>query len=191
MKDWFIGAEFGGMGVDMKASSSVSGPGGTISDAASDSYSPTYEAIKFGRYYDNGRFYGFYAHQNKKEDTSANTFGVGYDYLFNNFKKVVPFVGVQAMYTKAKIDGLEDEVIPGVGTLRLSELDSPSGFGFGIGAGIIYPLANNFEIEAGARYVKTNIEDDDSQSFAGGVTGNIKVEVENYTQYYVGVNYRF
>jgi outer membrane protein W len=191
MKDWFVGAEIGGMNVNTKSSVSASGPGGTVSDSVDDSYKPTYEAIKFGRYYDSGRVYGFYAHQNKKEDVTANTFGVGYDYLFKNFEKVVPFIGVQAMYTKAKIDGLTDTVVAGIGTLNTSQLDSPSGFGFGIGAGIIYPVANNFEIEAGVRYVKANIEDDISQSFAGGVSANVKFELEDYTQYYIGVNYRF
>lgn len=173
-KEWFVGGEFGGMNIYTKTSVTISG----TSASEDDSYKPTYESIKFGRYYETGRLYGFYAHQNKKEEVTANTFGVGYDYLFKNFKKVVPFIGAQAMYTKANID---DD------TIKLLEVDTPKGFGFGAGVGIIYPVTDSVEIETGVRYVKSGMED--SQTYANG--NSAKIEMKDYTQYYLGVNYRF
>ncbi len=42
----------------------------------------------------------------------------------------------------------------------------------------------------GIRYMKSNI--DDSFSISDGTnSANIKVEAENITQYYVGLNYKF
>lgn len=174
-KEWFVGGEFGEMNINVSATATLAS--GT-SFSADGSHKPTYVAIKFGRYYDSGRVYGFYAHQNKEDDVTANTFGVGYDYLFKNFEKVVPFIGIQAMYTKAKIDNDRIEFL---------KVDAPSGFGFGIGAGVMYPITESVEFEAGIRYVKSGIED--SATYANG--NSLKIEMEDYTQYYLGLNYKF
>lgn len=173
MKDWFVGAEVGGMNVKVKAFATD----GVDSASASDNSKTTYEAVKFGKYIDNSRIYAAIHKQNEKDDVSSYGFSVGYDYLFKNSSVVIPFVGVNVGYTKAKID---DDV------LALAGIDKPSGFHYGIGAGVIYPFNNNVEFEAGLRYNKTNVKDDLTVAPA-----KVEIEAESYVQYYIGVNYKF
>ena len=179
-KEWFIGGEFGGTNVNVNVKVSELTTGTNNSEDVS--YKPTYEAFKFGKYYKTGRLYGFYAHQNKKDETTADTIGIGYDYLFKNFGKVVPFVGAQAMYTKVKF-GFENDN----DRKKSNEINSRKGFGYGIGVGVIYPVTESVEVEAGIRYVKTDIEY--SETYTNG--NSAKIEIEDFTQYYLGVNYKF
>ena len=181
--NWFVGGEFGGMSIDTKVTGSAVIPAESIniSGEEKDTTKATYEALKVGKYFEYGRVYGTIGKQNKKDDFSSYSLGVGYDYMFKNKSDFTPFLGVNASYTKAKID---DEVI------EILSLDKPKGFSYGIEAGFVYAATKNVELEMGVRYMKSNI--DESFSFSDGTnSANIKIEAENITQYYVGLNYKF
>jgi opacity protein-like surface antigen len=173
MKDWFIGGEFGGMGMKIK----TSGTDGTTPFNESDTLDTSYETLKMGKYFDFGRVYGAFSLQNKKDSVSSHSLGVGYDYLIENQSDFTPFVGVNIGYTKADI---------GIAILKTAGLDKPDGFYYGVGAGVLYPVADNLEVELGARYVGTSVDDNWAVAPA-----SIKVEAESFTQYYIGLNYRF
>jgi len=189
MKDWFIGGEFGGMGIKHKLTITGSGTvGGTPfsgSVSASERANTTFESIKVGKYFDHGRAHGSLGIQNKKDGFSSYGFGIGYDYLFKTSTKVTPFLGASLGYTKAKID---------IEEYKLLNINKPSGFTYGVGGGVLYPISSNLDLEMGVRYVATSIKDDVSGTYNDGadtITGKIKIEAKDYTQYYIGLNYRF
>ncbi len=180
---WFVGGEFGAMNIDTKVKGSAVIPAESINISAEEKVTTkaTYEALKIGKYFEYGRVYGSLAKQNEKDDFSSYTLGVGYDYMFKNKSDFTPFLGVNASYTKAKIDGELYDVL---------SLDKPKGFNYGVEAGFVYVMSKNLELEMGVRYMKSNI--DESFSFSDGTnSANIKIEAENITQYYLGLNYKF
>ena len=168
--DWFMGAEFGKMDMKIKAIATV----GAVTTTETDTINATYESIKLGKYFDSSRVFTALSYQNKKDDFSSWSVGIGYDYLIKNSSSITPFVGINASYINGKVDGLPI-------------LDKPSGFAAGVEAGIIYALAKNIEMEAGMRYMNvSNVEDSISAPGASA-----KLEGKTATQYYVGLNYRF
>lgn len=180
---WFVGGEFGGMNIDTKIQGSAVIPSASINISVEekDTTKATYEALKVGKYFEYGRVYGSLSKQNEKDDFSSYTLGLAYDYMFKNKSDFTPFLGVNASYTKAKIDGdIYSEL----------SLDKPKGFNYGIEAGFVYAMSKNMELEMGVRYMKSNI--DESFSISDGTnSADIKIEAENITQYYLGLNYKF
>lgn len=174
---WFVGGEFGGMSMDTKISGQVNGT--DINEK--ETVNSTYEGIKVGKYFDFGRVYGNLAYQNKKNDLSSYTFGLGYDYLFKNKSAVTPFIGLNASYSKAKYDN---------DNAKEFEIDKPKGFNYGPEAGLIYSITKNTEFEIGVRYMISDVKD--TYSVNDGVDNiNVKLESEKVIQYYVGLNYKF
>ena len=167
---WFMGAEFGGMDIKMKATASSSG---TVA-SATDTMNTTYESLKIGKYFDNSRLYTTINYENKKDDFSSWIWGLGYDYLIKNSSSITPFIGANVSYVKGKVDDIPI-------------LDKPAGFAAGVEAGFIYALSSKAEIEAGIRYMNiSNVKDSASIS---GVSA--KLEGKTATQYYLGLNYKF
>lgn len=176
-KEWFVGGEFGGMSMHTKTSGTDNGD--TLD--FKETINSTYEGIKVGKYFDFGRVYGNVSYQNKKEDLSSYTFGLGYDYLFKNKSGFTPFIGLNASYSIAKWDR--------EGASEVS-LDKPKGFNYGPEAGLIYSVTKNTEFEIGVRYMISDVKD--TYSVNDGVDNiNVKLEAEKIIQYYVGVNYKF
>lgn len=167
---WFMGTEFGGMDIKMKATASS---GGTTA-SVTDTMNTTYESLKIGKYFDNSRMYTALNYQNKKDDFSSWSLGLGYDYLIKNSSSFTPFIGANVSYIRGKVDDMPI-------------LDKPVGFAAGVEAGFIYALSSKAEIEAGVRYMNiSNVEDSASIS---GVS--VKLEGKTATQYYLGLNYKF
>ena len=167
---WFMGTEFGGMDIKMKATASSGGTTASITDTMNT----TYESLKIGKYIDNSRLYTAINYQNKKDDFSSWTWGLGYDYLMKNSSSITPFIGANVSYIKGKVDDMP-------------VLDKPEGFAAGIEAGFIYTLSSNTELEAGIRYMNiSNVKD--SATISGA---SVKMEGKTATQYYLGINYKF
>ena len=172
---WFVGGEFGAQNIKVKDSGEILG----VPFSEKDTVNATYEAIKFGKYFEYGRVSASLSKQNEKDDLSSYSLGLGYDYMFKNKSEFTPFLGLNASYTKAKIDDAE---------LALMGVDKPKGFNYGVQAGIVYAASKNVELEMGARYMISNVKDTFS-STAPAVS--LKIESENIIQYYVGLNYKF
>ncbi|WP_041956782.1 OmpW family outer membrane protein [Sulfurospirillum arsenophilum] len=181
--EWFVGGEFGGMSMHLKTSGYSDMPSKGISDEGvyKDTIDSTYEGIKVGKYFDFGRIYGNVSYQNKKEDVSSYTFGLGYDYLFKNKSGLTPFIGVNASYSIAKYD---------TDVAKDLQLDKPKGFNYGPEAGFLYSVTKNTELEIGVRYMISDVKDTFSID-NGTDRADVKLEAEKIIQYYVGVNYKF
>lgn len=172
---WFIGGEFGGIHIEPKAKSTDSGK----VYSAKATVNASYESIKVGKYFDYGRVYGNFGIQNKKKGFSSYAFGLNYDYTFDVDFPFAPFVGVTAGYAKSKLR--DDDFFA----------NKPDGFYYGAGLGAIYKIDKNLELEVGARYVGANIKDSGDGIDSWGDYVSDKIEVEDFTQYYLGLNYRF
>jgi len=181
--NWFVGGEFGGMNVHTKTSGYANIPslGYNTSGTDKDTIDSTYEGIKVGKYFEFGRVYGNFAYQNKKDDLSSYTFGLGYDYLFKNKSDFIPFIGLNVSYSKAKWSFENAEIL---------SLDKPKGFNYGPEAGFLYSMTKNTELEIGVRYMISDVKDTFSIN-DGTNSASIKIESEKIIQYYVGLNYKF
>ena len=189
----FIGIDAAYSNMDIKSTASVvsgtaTASGVTLSAGDSFSYtsdgSDTAPVIKLGVIIDDTHRayikYGSWKDQGVKVvNTTAN-----YDYLIKlNNTKLVPFIGVNAGYTK-----VEDE------------FDKMNGMTYGIQAGAIYPLGDGFEFEVNAGYSGYNVDKTYTISppngTSSGVTfnnfvGSVKFEAESSTFISAGINYRF
>ena len=123
------------------------------------------------------RLYSSLTYQNEKDDFSSFSLGVGYDYLFRNSSDFTPFLGGSVSYMWGKVSD-EDET------------DKPKGFNYGLEGGVLYAITNNIELEIGARYMFSNVDDSANYSDQWS-SGNFKIELDNYIQYYLGLNYKF
>lgn len=166
---WFVGGEFGAQ--NMKFDTTATEAGVTENDK--NSINSTYEALKIGKYFEFGRVYGSLGKQNEKDDFSSYTIGLSYDYLLKNTSAWTPFLGINASYTKGKIDDEDINI-------------KPKGFNYGAETGLIYAVSKNTELEVGIRYLFSNV--DDSFSY-DGMDG--KIEGDHVIQYYLGLNYKF
>jgi len=180
---WFVGGEFGGMSMHTKTTGYANIPslGYNTSGTDKDTIDSTYEGIKVGKYFEFGRIYGNFAYQNKKDDLSSYTFGLGYDYLFKNKSDFTPFIGLNVSYSKAKWSFEDAKVL---------SLDEPDGFNYGPEAGFLYSITKNTELEIGVRYMISDVKDTFSID-DGTNSANIKIENEKVIQYYIGLNYKF
>lgn len=159
----YIGFDVGSTKFDMKASA-----GGVSAEDSDDGGSLT---LKLGYYYDkNSRTYISYQNINV-DDGDAYYAGIGYDYLIGD-NDIKPFIGGFVGYGSSEVDAM-------------SELDI-SGAVFGVQAGVNYAVNENFSVEAGYRYMKSNMED---TTTVLGV--DVKLEIDPISNWFVGVNYKF
>lgn len=159
----YIGIDIGNTKFDMKASVS-----GVSAEESDDGGSVT---LKLGHYFDkNSRALICYQNVNVDGGDSYHV-GIGYDYLIGD-NDIKPFVGGFVGYGSAEVDDLP-------------ELDI-SGVVFGAQVGVNYAINDNFSVEAGYRYMKSNMEDTITVS---GV--DVKLEIDPISNWFVGVNYKF
>lgn len=159
----YIGIDVGNTDFDMKVSAL-----GVSAEESDDGGSVT---LKLGYYYDkNSRVYISYQDVDV-DDADAYHIGIGYDYLIGNYD-LKPFIGGFVGYGSAEID--------------IAPSADIAGMIFGVQAGINYAINGNFSVEAGYRYMKSNMEDTITVS---GI--DIKGEVDPISNWFVGVNYKF
>jgi hypothetical protein len=158
----YVGADVGNTFIRSEASYL-----GDTEKFSDDGFSQT---LKLGYYLNkNSRVLAFY--QNVNTDGGDTFFyGAGYDYLIGN-EAMKPFIGVMAGYGSQK----DDEGIADI-----------SGAIYGIQVGFNYAFNENFSAEGGFRYIKSSMEDT-----ATVYDEDIKVEINNITNIFFGVNYKF
>lgn len=158
----YVGVDVGNTAFDMKASA--------IGISVEDKDDGGSQTLKVGYYLDkNSRISVFYHNINVSQG-EGSTYGIGYDYLIGD-NALKPFVGALAGYGSSKDD---------TGKLNIS------GNFFGAQAGVNYAINDNFSLEAGYRYMKSNMNDTVT------VSGyNVKVEIDPIKNWFIGVNYKF
>lgn len=169
-----MAAKVGESGISLEVgalnSNAVSRVNGVQSDGDIDT---TYQALRFGEYFDYGRLGVTVGMVNEDGGTDGKYIGVNYDYMFYNGSQFVPFVGAVAAYS--------------ANTWKGSNLSiDHNGMQYGVEAGVVYDISDKVEVELGARYLKSNVSGDIT------VAGNkIELEVDSVTQYYISLGYKF
>lgn len=161
---FYVGADAGNTKYDLKASA--------LGISAEDNDDGGSQTVKMGYYLDkNNRASAFYQNVNVDNGDGA-MYGVGYDYLIgdNAFK---PFVGALVGYGSAKDD---------IGEIKMT------GPVYGAQAGVNYSFNENFSIEGGYRYLKSNMDDMVRDPDTGI---DVKLEVDTIKNWFIGANYKF
>lgn len=158
----YVGLDLGNTTYDLKASVG----GISVTDSADDGA----QTLTVGYYLDkNIRLSAFFQNINTSGGTSRS-YGIGYDYLIGD-SALKPFVGPILGNASSKADDARINL---------------SGAVYGAQIGLDYAINNNFSIEAGYRYMKTNMND------TVKVLGtDIKVEVEETRNWFIGALYKF
>ncbi|MBU1218101.1 porin family protein [bacterium] len=159
---FYVGADIGNTAMDM--TTTFNGDKTTVSDDGGS------QTLKVGYYIDkNNRASAFYQNVNV-DGGDVYAYGIGYDYLIGDsaFK---PFIGAQLGYGSVKADGTTVDI---------------AGITYGAQAGINYAVNENFSLEAGYRYLITNMEDSIS-----GPGGTATFEIDSLKNWFIGVNYKF
>lgn len=158
----YVGVDIGNTAFDMKASA--------MGISATDKADGGSQTLKIGSYLDkNSRVSAFVQHVNT-DGGKTYTYGVGYDYLIGE-SPLKPFVGAILGYGSSKADD---------GSTNLT------GVIYGAQAGLNYALNENFSVEAGYRYMKSNMEDTIRVS---GI--DVKLEIDPISNWFIGANYKF
>lgn len=114
----------------------------------------------------NGRANLYYQHSNTFENSKGHLYGIGYDYLIGNYD-LKPYLGVLLGYSKYTQPDLTME-----------------GSFVGANMGLNYAIGENFSIEGGYRYMRSNA----SGNFT---TSGSKAKVDALKNWYLGANYKF
>lgn len=141
-------------------------------ESGKESDDGTSGTLKVGYYLNNNNRVYASVHMANMDYVDMRNFGVGYDYLIGS-SALKPFVGVMAGYTKNNI-GEDDEKI------------DVNGMYYGAQLGVNYALNNNFALEAGYRYMKSNADDEWTDG-----TASSKEEFDYISNWFVGINYKF
>ena len=158
----YIGADIGNTTAELKVSA------GGVSAAEDDNGGS--QTLKVGAYLDkNSRVYGFY-HNVNIDAGNIGAVGIGYDY-FMGTSAFKPFVGGLIGYGSYTEDGLDFDV---------------AGLVYGVQAGVNYAINDNFSVEAGYRFLKSNMKD--SIVFSGV---NYDLEMNDVRIGFFGLNYKF
>ena len=134
------------------------------------------QTLKVGYYFNsNNRIAAFYQNINI-EDGNGDISGIGYDYLIGDHE-LKPFAGVMAGYGSMDDDYFGFDI---------------SGAFIGAQLGINYAFNDNISIEAGYRYMKTNMNDTVAVIVIDlGEIRDLDIEIDTLKNWFIGANYKF
>ena len=154
-----------GVDIGMSKATATASAGGTN---ATDTESESSQTLKVGYYINkNNRAYVAYHNISADVDT-ARVIAAGYDYLIGD-NEAKPFVGAiigQGSY------GEDDLVLKGAV--------------YGIQLGLNYEMNSNLSGEIGFRYLKSSMSDNINISGT-----DVKVEIDEISNFFIGMNYKF
>ena len=173
---YFLGA--GANRVDNDSKTTVNVPSVGISDSSSDSFKDTGLALKTGVILDKKHRVSIAYSDYSKNDIDATTITGNYDYLIPMNNEFRLYTGVHLGDTTMKMNDVD------LGSIKAS------GLVYGAQVGAIYDITKNIEFELGLAYSKYNVD----KSFSGTISGvdyNGKIELEDSTSMFAGINYKF
>ncbi|MDP2851301.1 MAG: hypothetical protein Q8O20_09555 [Sulfuricurvum sp.] len=158
-KGWYVGID------GYKTRSNITVSNGGVSEK--QNLKRNSKTLKAGYYVSQqGRANIYYQRSDTMDDTNGYLFGMGYDYLIGSYP-LKPYFGVLLGYSK----------------YSQPDLTMDGGF-IGANMGINYAFGENFSVEGGYRYMRSNASGDFSSSAS-------KAKVDALKNWYVGANYKF
>ena len=176
--EYFLGAGAERMNADFKISSQIDSEmngSGSMKDTALK--------LKAGVILDKTHRISI-SHVKHSEDRLDATSILGnYDYLIPMNEQFRLYAGLHLGNTKVEVeDGFED----------INDNISFSGLAYGTQIGAIYDITKNIEFELGLSYTKFNVERAESEiTTTSGTHSWAKIELEDSTSMFAGINYKF
>lgn len=173
---YFLGA--GVNRVDNDSKTTINMPSVGYSDTSSDSFKDTGLALKTGIILDKKHRISIAYSDYSKNDTDATSITGNYDYLIPMNNEIRLYTGLHLGDTTMKINDVD------LGSVKAS------GLVYGAQVGAIYDITKNIEFELGLAYSKYNVD----KSISGTISGidyNGKIELEDSTSMFAGINYKF
>lgn len=170
---YFLGAGATRVDANLDEKGSLSNGVQTISFNDSYDFKDTALTLKAGIILDKEHRISISHTKFSKDDTDARNIIGSYDYLIPMNEEFRLYAGLHAGNTKVEIDE-----------------DSASGLVYGAQVGAIYDITKNIEFELGLGYSKYNVD----KSYSGTISGisyDYKVELEDSTSMFAGINYKF
>lgn len=173
---YFLGA--GANRVDTDSKTTVNIPSVGISESSSSSFKDTGLALKTGVILDKKHRISIAYSDYSKNDIDATTITGNYDYLIPMNNEFRLYTGLHLGNTSMKMNDVD------LGSVKAS------GLVYGAQVGAIYDITKNIEFELGLAYSKYNVD----KSISGTISGvdyNAKIELEDSTSMFAGINYKF
>ena len=176
---YFLGAGATRIDADYKTTLDYSFDEESGSYSETDSFKDTGLTLKAGVILNKNHRISVVYSDYSKEDVDATTVTGNYDYLIPLNNQFRLYTGLHAgnMAIKSTDDVSLDSV-------------KASGLAYGAQLGAIYDITKNIEFELGLAYSKYNVDKSISGSIFG-VDYDYKVELEDSTSMFVGINYKF
>ena len=172
---YFLGA--GANRVDNDSKTTVNVPSVGISDSSSDSFKDTGLALKTGVILDKKHRISIAYSDYSKNDIDATTITGNYDYL-------IPMNNEFRLYTGLHL---------GNTSMKMNDVDlglKASGLVYGAQVGAIYDITKSIEFELGLAYSKYNVDKTISVTNGNDYVSE-KLELEDSTSMFAGINYKF
>ena len=170
---YFLGAGATRVDANLNEKGSLSNGVQTISFNDSYDFKDTALSLKAGIILDKTHRISLSHTKFSKDDTDARNILGSYDYLIPLKEEFRLYAGLHAGNTKVEVDG-----------------DSASGLAYGAQVGAIYDITKNIEFELGLAYSKYNVDKSYSGTI-GTISYDYKVELEDSTSMFAGINYKF